>query len=85
MPILTAGAPSVTSQSTVTNSGTKMTKAILRDKMASGNELTVSDTTAAAYMWSRQVGTQYPSILDLPRRSAIASEHLLGLIRSLRA
>ncbi|WP_461209978.1 hypothetical protein [Desulfocurvus sp. DL9XJH121] len=84
MPFLSAGGPSVASQSTVTNSGTKMTKATLRDKVANGMELTVSDATAASYMWSREVGTQYPSILDLPRRSPIAAEHLLGLIRNLR-
>lgn len=83
--MLFESAPSVTSQSVVTNSGTRMTKSILRDKLANGMELTVSDSTAAGYMWSLQVGRQYPSILDLPRRSAIATEHLLGLVRSLRA
>ena len=83
--MLFASSPSVASQSVVTNSGTKMTKAILRDKLANGMELTVSDSTAAAYMWSHQVGRQYPSILDLPRRSAVATEQLIGLVRSLRA
>lgn len=76
-------AASVNSNSVVTRSGEKMTKAILRDKVTNRLQLTVADSTAASYMWSVQVGDQYPSILDLPRRQ-LAAEHLLGLISSLR-
>lgn len=83
MPYISGQLASVNSQSTVTNSGTKLTKAVLRDKAVNGLELTVADATAASYMWSVQVGSQYPSILDLPRRSVLSSEHLMGLIRSL--
>lgn len=83
MPYISGQLASVNSQSTVTNSGTKLTKAVLRDKSSLGMELTVADATAASYMWSVQVGSQYPSILDLPRRSVLSSEHLMGLIRSL--
>ncbi|BBD07492.1 error-prone DNA polymerase [Desulfovibrio ferrophilus] len=75
---------SVNAHAVVTNSGEKMAKSILRDKATNNAEMTVADTTAAGYMWSRDVGGQYPSILDLPRRTAVASEHLLGLIRSLK-
>jgi len=75
---------SVNANSIVTNSGEKMTKSVLRDKVANNAELTVSDATAAGYMWSRQVGGQYPSILDIPRRTAVATEQLMGLIRSLQ-
>lgn len=75
---------SVNAHSIVTNSGEKMSKSILQEKVSLNAELTVADTTAAGYMWSRDIGSQYPSILDLPRRTAVASEHLMGLIRNLR-
>lgn len=75
---------SVNAHSVVTNSGERMTKSILRDKVVNSSDLTVADSTAAGYMWSRDVGGQYPSILDLPRRTAVATEQLLGLIRSLQ-
>jgi len=85
MPYISSKAASVNSQSVVTNSGAKVTKAVLRDKATNGMELTVADSTAASYMWSVQVGSQYPSILDMPRRSILSAEHLMGLIRSLQA
>ncbi len=84
MPYISTQMPSVNSQSTVTNSGTRMTKSVLREKMVNGMEITVADSTAAAFMWSMQVGSQYPSILDMPRRSVLSTEHLMGLIRSLQ-
>jgi len=84
MPAISMQAPSVNSESVVTNSGPRLTKAMLQDKAQNGMQFTVADATAASYMWSTQVGGQYPTILDLPRRSMLASEHLLGLVRSLQ-
>lgn len=84
MTYISAKTSSVNSESVVTNSGTRMTKAVLRDKASNRMQITVADSSAASYMWSVQVGKQYPSILDLPRRSVISAEHLMGLISSLK-
>lgn len=84
MPYISMQSPSVNSEAIVTNSGPKLTKSVLRDKAQNGMQITVADSTAASYLWSTQVGAQYPSILDMPRRSMVSAEHLLGLIRSLQ-
>lgn len=84
MPNIPSKPATVNSFSTITNSGAKLTRANLQSKVSSGSDLTVTDTIVASFQWSLQQRNQYPSILDVPRRTAVASEHLLGLIRSLK-
>ncbi|MCK9240088.1 hypothetical protein [Desulfocurvus sp.] len=84
MTAISMQAPSVNSESVVTNSGPQLTKALLQGKAESRMSFTVADASATSYLWSTQVGQQYPSILDMPRRSMVAAEHLLGLVRSLQ-
>lgn len=83
MPTIPAKPTSVNANSTITNSGAKLTRASLQQKVSTGSELTVTDTIVASFQWSLQQRDQYPSILDVPRRTAVAAEHMRGLIRSL--
>ena len=68
----------------VSHSGTKLTVDHLRNVNGLRHgDLTVSDASAAAYMWSVRVHGQYPDLIDRPTRSAIVLEHMRGLVRSL--
>ncbi|NJB66592.1 hypothetical protein GGQ74_000232 [Desulfobaculum xiamenense] len=69
----------------VTNSGARMTKTVLMAKVRTGTPLTHTDASAASVLWAQKIADQYPDFIGMPRKSVIAAEHLIGLVRDLMA